>query len=413
MGMIEMGVRRPEFLTKGPTGPRGSESHDQDTNKRSRTRSRTRESCFIESELEKIFDGRTYPDDFEENEKIDAAPKVDDDDHMCYLRNHSIMNKYRLELTIGEGAFGKVVSAKDLNRNRHYAIKIVKNVKKYRKSARYEILILKKISNSDQSNKYCIELKNHFVYFGHACLVFRKYGISVYEFMKLNSFFPFPTKHAINISYQLCAGIKFLHGLNIIHTDLKPENMVFVDDAFTVCNSPESRVNEKILHSSDIKIIDFGNGIFEDDDHSTTICTRHYRPPEVILELGYNRKVDVWSAGCIMFEVYTGVTMFKAHSNLEHLFMIEVILGKIPQKLIQNTKKTKYFKRNRPDWDALDSDEQRHVRKCKFLEDYFESNKSEDSQMVDILDIMLEIDPGHRQDIRSCLKHNLFDNIPH
>ena len=93
--------------------------------------------------------------------------------------------------------------------------------------------------------------------------------------------------------------------------------------------------------------------------------------------------------------------------------MIEVILGKIPQKLIQNTKKTKYFKRNRPDWDALDSDEQRHVRKCKFLEDYFESNKSEDSQMVDILDIMLEIDPGHRQDIRSCLKHNLFDNIPH
>ena len=162
----------------------------------------------------------------------------------------------RLELTIGEGAFGKVVSAKDLNRNRHYAIKIVKNVKKYRKSARYEILILKKISNSDQSNKYCIELKNHFVYFGHACLVFRKYGISVYEFMvilfylfntvyinqikKLNSFFPFPTKHAINISYQLCAGIKFLHGLNIIHTDLKPENMVFVDDAFTVCNSSES-----------------------------------------------------------------------------------------------------------------------------------------------------------------------------
>ena len=43
--------------------------------------------------MEKIFDGRTYPDDFEENEKIDAAPKVDDDDHMCYLRNHSIMNK--------------------------------------------------------------------------------------------------------------------------------------------------------------------------------------------------------------------------------------------------------------------------------------------------------------------------------
>ena len=52
-------------------------------------------------------------------------------------------------------------------------------------------------------------------------------------------------------------------------------------------------------------------------------------------ELGYNRKVDVWSAGCIMFEVYTGVTMFKVIFITSKIYSIKFIMFLILFKTTQ------------------------------------------------------------------------------
>ena len=60
-----------------------------------------------------------------------------------------------------------------------------------------------------------------------------------------------------------------------------------------------------------IKIIDFGSATFDWEHHSTVVSTRHYRALEVILELGWNQSCDVWSVGCILFELFFGNTLFQ------------------------------------------------------------------------------------------------------
>lgn len=58
--------------------------------------------------------------------------------------------------------------------------------------------------------------------------------------------------------------------------------------------------------SSKIKVIDFGSATFEDQHHSSVVSTRHYRAPEVILNLGWSFQCDMWSVGCIIVELLTG-----------------------------------------------------------------------------------------------------------
>lgn len=68
------------------------------------------------------------------------------------------------------------------------------------------------------------------------------------------------------------------------------------------------------------------------------MSTRHYRAPEVILELGWSHPCDVWSIGCILFELYQGMTLFQTHDNLEHLAMMERILGSMPHRMTRRSR---------------------------------------------------------------------------
>ena len=62
----------------------------------------------------------------------------------------------------------------------------------------------------------------------------------------------------------------------------------------------------RVPRTSDLKVIDFGSATFEDQYHSRVVSTRHYRAPEVILELGWTFPADIWSVGCILMELATG-----------------------------------------------------------------------------------------------------------
>ena len=78
------------------------------------------------------------------------------------------------------------------------------------------------------------------------------------------------------------------------------------------CNAAvlQKRDYKQVL-CADVKLIDFGSATFDHEHHSTIVSTRHYRAPEVILEVGWSQPCDVWSVGCIMFELYTGYTLFQ------------------------------------------------------------------------------------------------------
>lgn len=86
-------------------------------------------------------------------------------------------------------------------------------------------------------------------------------------------------------------------------------------------------------------MIDFGSATFEQDYHSAIVSTRHYRAPEIIMGLGWSYPCDIWSIGCILVEFFTGEALFQTHDNIEHLAMMESVLGPIPTHMIHSASK--------------------------------------------------------------------------
>lgn len=83
----------------------------------------------------------------------------------------------------------------------------------------------------------------------------------------------------------------------------------------------------RVLLDPEIRLIDFGSATFEDEYHSSVVSTRHYRAPEIILNIGWSFPCDIWSIGCILVEFFTGDALFQTHDNLEHLAMMGSVCG--------------------------------------------------------------------------------------
>lgn len=114
---------------------------------------------------------------------------------------------------------------------------------------------------------------------------------------KENNYEPYPMDHVRHIANQLIYAVKFMHDNHLTHTDLKPENILFVNSDYTTSlNSKKSRMVRRIK-CTDVRLIDFGSATFDHEHHSTIVTTRHYRAPEVILEMGWAQACDVWSVG--------------------------------------------------------------------------------------------------------------------
>ncbi|KAA6328414.1 MAG: putative serine/threonine-protein kinase AFC3, partial [Streblomastix strix] len=116
--------------------------------------------------------------------------------------------------------------------------------------------------------------------------------------------------------------------LKLTHTDLKPENILFCNKEMEKIDVPKSEPYN-LPKSLDVRIIDLGSATYLNQHHSSIVCTRHYRPPEVILGLGWSYPIDMWSIGCILSELYTGDALFQTHDNIEHLALMEKIIGKL------------------------------------------------------------------------------------
>ncbi|CAK5081948.1 unnamed protein product [Meloidogyne enterolobii] len=233
--------------------------------------------------------------------------------------------------------------------------------------------------------------------------------------MKSNDYRPYPLDQARYIAYQLIHAVKFLHENRLTHTDLKPENILFVcSDYVTVPqgNSDEGRRRKpmRVVKDATVRLIDLGSATFDHEHHSTIVSTRHYRAPEVILELGWSQPCDVWSIGCIMFELYTGQTLFQTHDNREHLAMMERILENIPYRMGRKTK-TKYFYHGRLDWNERTSAGQYVRDNCKPLMRYMQSNNEEHQQLFNLIDRMLDYEPSSRIVLAEALRHSYFDRL--
>ncbi|ODV94388.1 hypothetical protein PACTADRAFT_71070 [Pachysolen tannophilus NRRL Y-2460] len=273
-----------------------------------------------------------YPDARDNNYTFSnsADTSCDDKEGHYVVRPGELFanNRFEIKKMLGQGTFGKVVSAHDHKNNETVAIKIIRAVPKYREASKIELRVLSTIKKHDPNNEnHCIHLRECFDYRKHICIVTDLLQISLFDFMENNNFIPFPGSHIQAIAKQLIRSVAFLHDLKLIHTDLKPENILLHDSSFSKKPYNNSAYS-KILKDPLIQIIDFGSAIFDDEYHSQVVSTRHYRAPEIVLNIGWSFPCDMWSLGCILVELATGETLFRTHEDLEHLAMMEKFLNK-------------------------------------------------------------------------------------
>ena len=199
-------------------------------------------------------------------------------------------------------------------------MKIVESKSHYTEAAEEEILILKHtkgIPNLVQMHdSFRIpDPKDDTGNLFHICIVMQNHGKNLLNMGKDKELFPkqnpnpyqcMPLVMIIRIIIQVLMGIINLNKVGIIHTDLKPENIVYT-------TSTDSDTGEINIH---ITIIDVGNGQYIDDlNKNPYIQTRQYRCPEVIIGLPYDQLADIWSIACIAFELATGEQLFDPHND--------------------------------------------------------------------------------------------------
>ncbi|KMZ87140.1 serine/threonine protein kinase [Plasmodium vivax Brazil I] len=303
-------------------------------------------------------------------------------------------------------------SARDKN-YKYVCLKVMKNGKSFLDQGLFELIVLNMLSNESgdsqkngngnkHTNKNIIQLYDYFY--------FKEHLIIATEYMQSDLYNYFIKKGKIGtlgqlqiLAKSLLEGLAFIHSKNLIHCDLKPENIMInmkrgkkklkgVDKGGRiekgsdsglatlgsahrsnssarndVCVAKENfcfaaRLEEKPgsstsssssggssstrktpakghIFSSEkfekIKIIDFNSSIYESDKLEMYVQTRSYRSPEVLLQQNYDKKIDIWSLGCILFEFLTKKILFDHQNIYRFIYSIASYIGPFPFYMIK------------------------------------------------------------------------------
>jgi dual specificity tyrosine-phosphorylation-regulated kinase 2/3/4 len=112
----------------------------------------------------------------------------------------------------------------------------------------------------------------------------------------------------------------------IIHCDLKPENILICDQE---CKK--------------IKIVDFGVSTKIEEQIYTYVQSRFYRAPEIVLGIPYNAGIDMWSLGCILYELYVGYPLFPGEDEKDHMALMMEVKGIPPRSVLARSSRRKVF----------------------------------------------------------------------
>ncbi|WPK23093.1 hypothetical protein PUMCH_000318 [Australozyma saopauloensis] len=249
--------------------------------------------------------------------------------------NDHIDYRYEIIKTLGTGSFGSVVLCIDHKyasetKIRKVAIKIIKNKLDWSLQAVSEIKILKHLMKAlngpfeDFILNYC----DHFHFRGHMCIVSEALAINLYQFLKLNYHRGVSLRVTKYITKKILEGLTFIHKMNIVHCDIKPENIMVEFPADFEPLLTNRNVDLKV------KIIDFGSSCFKNDTMYTYIQSRFYRAPEVIFGTEYGPEIDVWSVGCLAAELFTGSPLLPGKSEIEQIAYFLEMFGAPSSKFV-------------------------------------------------------------------------------
>ena len=404
------------------------------------------------------------PYNFTENELEEKKNEIEDNEHeyedcgLCVLNVNDKIKKYNVDKILGEGSYSSVwqVSYEDKKK----AIKITKANKSDEEIGENEIKMLKNIGK----HPHIINMIDSFIFKNsnkntkHLCMVMDNMGCDLHVLKRLFRDYGYNDDSDSNsdsnsdsesnnlssesngekverrclphclskkITYQILDGLKHMHSKNIIHTDIKLDNILITNKI------------EDIKYNKDIniKICDFGTTQFTSDKCNFDIGTIDYSAPECIIGLPYGPGIDIWAVGCIVFEIVTGICLFDytryyddaedystAYSSSSYenendktqiefllLCMMKVILGGFPGKVF---KKGKYYEnyfdyKGRLRFKPLFLEEEKILT---VLIDEFNFEEKESEEINDFLLKLLCIDPDKRANVNELLQDKWLIN---
>ena len=245
--------------------------------------------------------------------------------------NSVIAARYQVIEFLGSAAFSKAIQCLDLMTNQMVCLKIIENNKDYVDQSIDEIKLLMYVNcNADVDKRNILKMYDFFYHKEHLFIVTELLKDNLYEYSKYNREHEekpyFTVGRLQKIAYQVLIGLEYLVSLKLIHCDLKPENILI-----------------KSFSNCEVKIIDLGSTCFIHDHLGSYVQSRSYRAPEVILGCQYDYRVDIWSLGCILGELYTGNVLFQNESVQGLLARVIAICGPLPDEVLKNGRHTQRF----------------------------------------------------------------------
>ncbi|NXL47422.1 SRPK kinase, partial [Podilymbus podiceps] len=288
--------------------------------------------------------------------------------------------RYQALRKLGRGTFATVWLCQDTRRKKHVAVKVLESRESFAEAARDEVALLRCVSNmkkKDRAGENIVCLLDDFRMIGQNgfhILLLRALGPSLRCLMGNYVAQGLPLPFVKKSLQQVLAGLHFLHKrCRIIHADIKPENVLLygcekslqrlLPDTLDCGQRTDLRVKgpggdlgnrleESDLMSIEVKIADLGSACWTYKPFSKEIQTQPYRALEVLLGLDYGTPADIWSMGCLAFEMVTGECLFDPQPGKyfsrddDHVARIIELLGRIPPQIAFSWNKlTNFFSR--------------------------------------------------------------------
>ncbi|KAJ9143107.1 Non-specific serine/threonine protein kinase [Pleurostoma richardsiae] len=206
---------------------------------------------------------------------------------------------FELLKVVGKGSFGKVMQVRKKDTNRIYALKTIRKAHIISRSEVAHTLAERSVL-AQINNPFIVPLKFTFqspekLYF---VLAFVNGGELFHHLQKEQRF---DVNRSRFYTAELLCALECLHGFNVIYRDLKPENIL-------------------LDYQGHIALCDFGlcKLDMKDEDRTNTFCgTPEYLAPELLMGQGYNKTVDWWTLGVLLYEMLTGLPPFYDENTNE------------------------------------------------------------------------------------------------
>ncbi|XP_058526805.1 serine/threonine-protein kinase Nek3 [Ochotona princeps] len=206
------------------------------------------------------------------------------------------MDDYTILRAIGEGSFGRALLVRQESSSQLFAMKEIRLPKSFSETqnSRKEAVLLAKMKHPN-----IVAFKESFEAEGHLYIVMEYCdGGDLMQKIKQQKGKLFPEDVILNWFTQMCLGVNHIHRKRVLHRDIKSKNVF-------------------LTQNGKVKLGDFGSARLLSNPMAlacTYVGTPYYVPPEIWENLPYNNKSDIWSLGCILYELCTLKHPFQANS---------------------------------------------------------------------------------------------------